>query len=167
MDKAIRILDLINEKVGSITSYAAPILVLVISLDVVFRYIFKFSFIWITELEIYFFAIMFLLGAGYTFKHDQHVRVDVFFAKFSDRGQALVNLLGGLLFLLPWCFIVLKSSWLYALNSFRLGESSPQPGGLPALYILKFCIVLGFFFLALQGLVSILKSIRTIIKKQA
>lgn len=162
MLKVVNFLDTLNEKVGNVASAAAPILVIVISLDVVFRYVFKFSFIWITELEIYLFGIMFLLGSGYTFKHDQHVRVDVFYSKLSEKGKAIVNLIGGLIFLLPWTIIAFNSTWAYALNSFKIGESSPQPGGLPALYILKFCIAFGFLFLALQGVSSILKSVNTI-----
>ncbi len=168
MDRTIDLIDKFNEKVGNAVSWLTVLMVITISLDVVFRYILKFSFIWITELEIYFFGMLFLLGSGYTFKHEQHVRVDVFYAKLSKKGRAVINLIGGVLFLLPWCVIVLMSSWQYAYRSFLFKETSPQPGGLPALYILKFCLFLGFFFLLVQGVSSILKSVRTIFlsKKQ-
>lgn len=162
MNRTIDLIDKFNEKIGNVVSWLSIFMVVVISLDVVFRYVFKFSFIWITELEIYFFGMLFLLASGYTFKHEQHVRVDVFYAKLSKKGQAWINLIGGVLFLLPWCIIVLMSSWEYAYRSFLFKETSPQPGGLPALYILKFCLVFGFFFLLVQGISSILKSVRTI-----
>jgi len=134
-------------------------MVWVICIDVIMRYVFNSSFIWIVELEIYFFALSFLFAAGYAFKHDKHVRVDLFYAKWSAKGKARVNLIGGLLFLLPWCIVSIMVCWKYAMTSFRMGESSPQPGGLPALYILKFCLVISFVLLLLQGIASIIESI--------
>ncbi len=162
MKKAISFLEKINEKTGNLVSWVAVLMVIVISLDVIIRYLFQFTFIWIVEIEIYLFGIMFLLAAGYTFKYGKHVKVDVFYAKLSEKGRAWIDLIGGLFFLLPWSYIVISASWRYAYSSFLMGESSPQPGGLPALYILKFCITLGFAFLLLQGLASILKSIQII-----
>jgi len=126
------------------------------------RYLFDRSFIWLVELEIYFFAFSFMLIGGYAFKYDKHVRVDVFYSNWSAKKKAWVNLLGGLFFLLPWSIISILVCNRYALTSFKLGESSAQAGGLPALYILKFCIVLGFVFLFLQGIASILNSIQII-----
>lgn len=130
-----------------------------IVVDVIMRYVFNYSYIWIVELEIYFFALSFLFAAGYAFKHDKHVRVDLFYAQWSDKGKARVNLIGGLFFLLPWCLVSIMVCWKYAMTSFRLGESSPQPGGLPALYILKFCLVISFVLLLIQGIASILEAI--------
>lgn len=165
MKKAIDFLETINEKAGNLVSWVAVLMVIVISLDVIIRYLFQFTFIWMIETEIYFFGIMFLLGSGYTFKYGKHVRVDVFYAKLSEKGRAWIDLIGGVLFLIPWSYIIISSSWRYAYSSFLMGESSAQPGGLPALYILKFCITLGFIFLLLQGVSSILKSIQIIFNK--
>ncbi len=162
MKKTISFLEMINEKIGDMVSWVAIFMVVVISLDVIIRYLFQFTFIWIVEIEIYLFGIMFLLASGYTFKYGKHVRVDVFYAKLSEKGRAWINLIGGLFFLLPWSYVVVSASWRYAYSSFLMKESSPQPGGLPALYILKFCITLGFTFLILQGLASILKSVQII-----
>lgn len=137
-------------------------MVWVICIDVVMRYVFDYSFIWIVELETYFFAIAFLFASGYAFKHDKHVRVDLFYSNWSKRNQAKVNLIGGLLFLVPWCVVALIVCWKYALHSYEIGENSRQAGGLPALYILKFCLVAGFGLLLIQGLASILESIATL-----
>jgi len=163
MKKIIDFLDSINEKAGQLVSWAAIFLVIVISIDVILRYLFQFSYIWIIEIEIYLFGLLFLLAAGYTFKHGKHVRVDVFYTKLSDKGKAIIDLIGGVLLLLPWCYIVISSSWKYAYSSFLIKEGSAQAGGLPALYILKFSIVIGFVLLLLQALASILKAIQTII----
>ncbi|MBG6130886.1 TRAP-type mannitol/chloroaromatic compound transport system permease small subunit [Aquimarina sp. EL_43] len=165
MQKIINFLDRVGEKIGVLVSWVAALLAIVIGLDVIIRYIFKFTYVWMIEIEIYLFGMIFLLASGYTFKYEKHVRVDVFYTKLSRKGKAWVDLLGGALLLIPWCYVVIVSSWYYGLSSFMIGEGSPQPGGLPALYILKFCITLGFVFLLLQGISHMLKSIQIIFNK--
>lgn len=112
-----------------------------------------------SELGTYFFALSFLFASGYAFKHEKHVRVDLFYAKWSEKGKARVNLIGGILFLLPWCIVSMIVCWKYAITSFNMGESSQEPSGLPALYLLKFTLFIGFTLLLIQGVASILKSI--------
>ena len=165
MQKAIHILDIISARIGQAVSWVAALMALVITIDVIIRYVFRFTYMWMVEVEIYLFGILFLLASGYTFQHDKHVRVDVFYNKLSEKGKALIDLLGGLFLLIPWCYVVIVSSWYYALSSFLIGENSPQPGGLPAVYILKFCITLGFSVLLLQGISHILKSLQILFKR--
>jgi len=165
MQKAIDFLDWIGEKLGMLISWVTALLALIIGVDVVIRYVFQFTYIWIVEIEIYLFGIIFLLTSGDTFKYDKHVRVDVFYNRLSNKGKAWVDLLGGVFLLIPWCYVVIVSSWYYGLASFLISEGSPQAGGLPALYILKFCITLGFSLLLLQGVSHILKSIQVIFNK--
>lgn len=160
MNRIIHQIEAINEWVGKTVSWLTLFLVLLICVDVVMRYLFDFTKVWIIELEIYFFAIIFLLGSGYAFKHDKHVRVDVFYTKLSPKKKAVVDLLGGLFFLLPWTCIIVWVGYNYSYFSFMMNEGSAQPGGIPALYILKFMIVIGFVFLLLQAISSILKSIQ-------
>lgn len=166
MNRIISIIESIVQKVGSVVSWFPFLLAIVIGVDVIIRYFFKFTFIWITEIETYFFGILFLIASGYTFKHDKHVRVDVFYSLFSIKQKAWVNLLGGVFLLIPWCYVVLVSSWYYSLFSFSINEHSPQPGGLPALYLLKFCISIGFLILLLQGIATILKSLQILLQKK-
>ena len=165
MKKLIDMIDNLSEKIGTIVSWVSVFLVLVISLDVVIRYVFKFTYIWINELETHLFALMFLLASGYALKRENHVRIDVLYAGFSEKTKAWINLIGGVLLLFPWCYIIILYSWEYAYNSFLIREGSSQPGGIPALYVLKFSIPLGFMFLLLQGLSSVLNSFQVIIKK--
>ncbi|WP_034229541.1 TRAP transporter small permease subunit [Aquimarina pacifica] len=165
MQKLISFLDWLGEKIGVVVSWTSVLLAVVISLDVVIRYVFEFTYVWMIELEIYLFGMLFLLSSGYTFKYEKHVRVDVFYTRLSDKRKAWIDLLGGVFLLIPWCYVVIVSSWYYGMSSFLMGESSPQPGGLPALYVLKFCITLGFTFLLLQGVSHMLKSIQIISKK--
>ncbi|WP_103866614.1 TRAP transporter small permease subunit [Aquimarina sp. I32.4] len=167
MQKSIDFLDWIGEKTGTLVSWIAVFLAVMIGLDVIVRYIFKFTYVWMIEIEIYLFGMLFLLASGYTFKFEKHVRVDVFYTKLSNKGKAWVDLFGGVFLLVPWCYVVIVSSWYYGQFSFMIGESSPQPGGLPGLYVLKFCITLGFIFLLLQGISHMLKSFQTIFNKKA
>ena len=142
-------------------------MVIVICIDVVIRYVFNTSKAWITEFEWHMFALVFLIGAAYTFKSDAHVRVDLFYAKLSEKGKAIINITGIIGLLLPWCLVVIRASYKYAYNSFIIRESSPDPGGLPGRYIIKFAIVLGFILLALQAISVLLKSIAVLSGKRA
>lgn len=154
-----------NEAIGRLVSWLTLILVLIVGVDVVSRYFFNTTKNWVLELEWYLFSILFLLGAGYALRHDRHVRVDLFYARFSERDKALVNVLGTALFLLPWCLFVIVASSQYAYESFVIRETSPNPGGLPSLYLIKSMIPLGAFFLLLQGIALIAHSMLILRKK--
>lgn len=158
-------LEWINENTGKLFAWSTSLMVWTICIDVIMRYVINQSFIWIIELEIYFFAMSFLFASGYAFKHDKHVRVDLFYARWSKKGKSRVNLIGGIFFLIPWCVVSLIVCWKYFLTSFKMGESSAQPGGLPALYILKFFMVLGFALLLFQAIASIIQSIQNLTQK--
>jgi TRAP-type mannitol/chloroaromatic compound transport system permease small subunit len=162
MKRLEKLFDSINEFVGTSISWLTTLLVLLISLDVAMRYLLDFTLIWVIELEIYLFAFILLLSAGYALRHERHVRVDVFYSKFSEKGKAWVDLIGTLFFLLPWSAIIIWVGYNYAWMSFIIRERSAQPGGLPALYTLKFLIVLGFVLLMIQGLSLLFQSFRKI-----
>ena len=159
MKRIVQLIDNLNERMGSFVSLFNHLLMILICLDVLLRYLFNISQIWIIEVEIYFYAIIFLLGSGYAFRHDRHVRVDVFYNRWTDKKKAVLDCVGGVFLLMPWVVVILVVSFDYFTISFMQGEGSPQPGGLPALYILKSLMFFGFFFLAIQGVSSILKSI--------
>lgn len=120
----------------------------------------------VSELTTYFFAISFVLSSGYALKHDSHVRVDLFYANWSEKRKAIVDLLGTVFFLTPWCVMAIITCWKYAYNSFRLGEASSQPSGLPAVYVLKFLLLLGFVLLLIQGVALGLRAVQTLGRKE-
>lgn len=165
MKAIIRIIDQLNEFTGRAVAWLTTALVLLYCYDVFMRYVFKVSRVWIGELEWHLFALIFLVGAAYAFKHDRHVRVDVFYTRFSAKGKAVVNLVGILLFLIPWCLVVMTTASRYALNSWTIGEGSPNPGGLPAWYMIKFAIVLGAFLLLLQALAEAGKAVLVLLNQ--
>ena len=146
------LINQLNEQLGRIVSWTSFLLVLVVCYDVIMRYLFRVSSVGIQELEWHIFAFMFLMAAGYTLKHDKHVRVDVIYQKLSDKNQAIINLVGSIVFLIPFSVLVIWASQSFVAMSFTIGEGSPDPGGLPYRFLLKALIPLGFFFVLLQGI---------------
>lgn len=166
MEKIISGVDYLQEKVGIGVAYIAALLVLVVSYDVVSRYLFSISSLALQELEWHLFAILFLLSAGWTLKHDKHVRIDLFYNKFSNKYRHILNIVGVMIFLIPFCLIMIWASIDFVTTSFAVGETSPDTGGLPARYLLKSLIPLSFFLLLLQGIVLVLKSIISLKKER-
>ncbi len=148
----IKLSDHIIEWCGSKASWLTVALVLVICYDVIMRYLFNSSSVAIYEIEWHIFALIFLLGAAYALKHNRHVRVDVLYSRMSEKVQALINLLLTLCFLMPFCWILITQGIDFVSNSFRLAESSPDPGGLPARYLIKAAIPVGFTLLLIQAI---------------
>jgi TRAP-type mannitol/chloroaromatic compound transport system permease small subunit len=155
-------IDWVSELLGSLVSWLSLILVLTIIVDVTLRYVFNIAFVATFELEWHLFALIFLLGAAWALKEDRHVRDDVFYQKFTIKQKAWVNLIGFMTLLLPMCFVIVREGAQFTYNSFSVLESSSDPGGLPARYIIKGALPLGFFALGLQCIAEILKNIKTI-----
>lgn len=147
-----RIIDRINQWVGNGVAWVTLGLVLVVFVDVVMRYLFKTSFVFVQELEWHLFAFIFLIGAGYTLLHDGHVRVDIIYQRLTPKAKGWVNLIGVLLFLVPGCILVIKTSSKFVINSWSVLEGSPDPGGIPFRFIVKSTIPVGFSLLLLQGI---------------
>jgi len=160
LKKLANTIDRLNERIGKGVAWLTTVLVLLVCYEVLLG-VFNQSSNWITELEWHLFSLIFLLGAGYAFKHDRHVRVDLFYTKFSSKDKALTDLIGNLLFLVPWCIVLIYFSFFYAWESFKIQEGSPDPGGLPARYIIKFSIVLGILLLLLQSIAEAIKAFDT------
>jgi TRAP-type mannitol/chloroaromatic compound transport system permease small subunit len=161
-----RWIDALNDCVGRGVAWVTFLLVLVTCCDVVMRYAFATSFVFTQELEWHLFAFIFLMGAGCTLLHDGHVRVDIIYQTLGPKGQAWINVIGVLFFLIPGCCMVIDTSFSFALNSLMVGEGSPDPGGIPLRFIIKSCIPLGFVLLLLQGLSLGIKSFLVILGKE-
>ncbi|RTZ95612.1 MAG: C4-dicarboxylate ABC transporter permease [Deltaproteobacteria bacterium] len=159
LKKYIQIVDWINEKTGLIAAWLTTVLVLNVFYDTIMRYIFNEGNIGIQELEWHIFSVIFLLGAAYTLKHDGHVRVDIVYTRLSRRTRAWIDLIGSFTMLIPFCLIVIYATKIFVLNSWAVREMSPDPGGLPARYIIKAMIPAGFFLLLLQGISQAFKNL--------
>ncbi len=151
-----RAIDALNERIGRAAMWLVLAATLISSGNAVMRYGFdRSSNAWL-EIQWYLFALIFLLGAGYTLKHNGHVRIDILYGRFSPRLQAWVDLFGGLLFLLPLCGLLVWMGWDGFAASWAVSETSPDAGGLLR-WPIKFAIPLGFALLWLQGVAEIIK----------
>ena len=158
------LIDRLTKAVGTMVSWLTVVLVLIMVGDVAMRYLFSVTSAASFELEWHLFAGIFLLGAAYTLQQDKHVRVDVFYHRFSKRRQGWVNLVGSLFLLLPFCAVAFWESLSFVEASFNVRETSPDPQGLPARYLIKSVIPIAFFLLGLQGVSVVLKSLKKIAK---
>ncbi|MEW5908496.1 MAG: TRAP transporter small permease subunit [Thermodesulfobacteriota bacterium] len=145
-------IDGLNARVGRGVSWITLGLVLVVFMDVVMRYLFNRSFVVTQELEWHLFAVIFLIGAGYTLLHDGHVRVDIFYQRMNFKARAWINLFGVILFLIPGCVMIITTSSHFVLKAWTVLEGSPDPGGIPFRFIVKGLIPVGFTLLLLQGI---------------
>jgi len=148
----MRWIDGLNEWVGRGVAWVTLALVLVIFVDVVMRYLFNTSYVFTQELEWHLFGFIFLIGAGFTLLHDGHVRVDIIYQRLGFKGQAWINLMGVIVFLIPGCLMIIITSFKFVLTSFLILEGSPDPGGIPFRFIVKGFIPAGFSLLLLQGI---------------
>lgn len=149
---------------GKSVSWLSFLLVLIICLDVISRYLFNFSVAWVAEIEWHIFGLLFLFGSAYALSEEKHVRVDLFYQNFSIREKAQVNVIGTILFLIPWCLTLGWYSLKYALISFAMRETSPDPGGLGAFYFIKMAIPIAFLLLFFQGLIIIFSQFKIAFK---
>ena len=164
MDKLLRLstlIDRLNEYIGRFLSWLVLLMVLVGVWNVIGRYLGRavgqnLTSNALIETQWYIFDLIFLLGAAYALKHDEHVRVDVFYSSWSPKRKALLDLLGTLLFLIPFSLLVIFFSWNTVAASWAIGEISPDPGGLPR-YPIKTVILISFFLLILQGISEAIK----------
>ena len=106
----------------------------------------------------YMHAAVFMLAAAYTFRHDGHVRVDIFYRKMAPRRQALVNLFGIVFLLMPVMVFIITSSLGYVSNSWRILESSPDYGGIPAVFLLKTLIPLFALLMLVQSAIEVVRN---------
>lgn len=158
-------LEHVSEWTGRFIAWLVLAMVLLTFAIVVFRYAFNTGWIAMQESVLYMHAMVFMLGSAFALKHNQHVRVDIFYHRFSARGKAWVDLIGVFLFLLPVCGYLLWSSWEYVFRAWELSEGSADAGGLSWVYLLKTLLLLMPFLLIIQALADIFKSISVIFSR--
>ncbi len=154
----VQFIDAFTDRSGRLLAWLALLMALLTAAIVVMRYGFNTGSIMAQELVTYMHGSLFMLGAAYALKQGAHVRVDIFYRNFSPRAQAWVNSLGGIVFLLPVCVFIGTVSWSYVSESWAIMETSPEPGGIPAVFLLKTLIPLMALNLLLQGLAETLRS---------
>jgi TRAP-type mannitol/chloroaromatic compound transport system permease small subunit len=151
-------IDQINEKIGYVCNLLVLGACLVSAGNAMIRYAFDYSSNGWLELQWYMFAVLVMFGAAYTFKRNEHVRVEIFYLYLSERGQLWLDLIGTLFFLIPSCLLLAYLSWPFFMQSYSIGEMSGNAGGLVR-WPIKFVIPSGFVMLALQGVSEVIKRI--------
>lgn len=152
-----RLLDCFTEWMGRLIAWLTLFMVITVVLVLVLRNWFDLSAIALQESVTYMHAIVFMLGAAYALKHNDHVRVDVFYQNFSPKKKAVVNIVGFLCLLLPVCVFIFIYCKDYVAFSWALNEGSNQPGGIPLMYVLKTLLLAMPLALILQGLSDSMK----------
>lgn len=164
MDAWLRLADRIdrfNERAGRIVLWCTVIMVGVGAFNTVVRYLGQYlgtslSSNFYIEAQWYLFSLVFLLGAAYTLRHDRHVRADVIYGRLSARLRAWIDLVGTVLFLIPFSVLMLWVSWPAVRRSWAILETSPDPGGLPR-YPIKTVILLAFALVIVQGVAIVIR----------
>ena len=151
-----RLIDALTERVGRLSIWLVLIATLISAGNALARYVLgESSNAWL-EIQWYLFGAMFLLAAGYTLKHNGHVRIDILYNQFSARSQAWIDLIGGLLFLLPMAVLLTWLGWPMLMDAWSTHEMSPDAGGLLR-WPVKLLLPVGFGLLALQGVAEVIK----------
>ncbi|MDO9219286.1 MAG: TRAP transporter small permease subunit, partial [Lacisediminimonas sp.] len=151
-------IDAINEKIGLAVGWALLAAVIICSGNALIRYAFNMSSNGWLEIQWYLFSLMFLMGASYTLRRNEHVRIDVIVGRLSKRTQVWIDLLGFVFFLLPMTILILYDAIPYAMVSISSQEMSSNSGGL-ILWPAKIMIPIGFALLTLQGISELIKRI--------
>jgi len=154
---------MINAITKYISYFTALILILLVALilyDATARYLFSSGSTALQELEWHFFDVIILFSIAYALKHNAHVRVDIFYANFSHKTQAMINILSILLFILPLSFLIVYIGVGFVELSFVQNEASSDPGGLTHRWIVKSLMPLSFSFVALQGISELIKNVK-------
>ena len=161
----VHYIDNFTDRCGRLLAWLVLAMALLTTIVVVLRYGFNTGSIMAQEAVTYMHGCLFMLGAAYALKSGAHVRVDIFYRSFSERGRAWVNSLGGIVFLMPLCAFIGVSSWSYVTESWAILETSPEPGGIPAVFLLKSLLPLMAVNLFLQGLAETLRSTLVLVEE--
>lgn len=151
-------LDRISKYAGLLSAFLVVLLSFLVAYDAMMRYLFSAGSIALQEIEWHLFDVIFLLGLTYALKHDKHVRVDIFFERYSKESRAIVQIFSMLLLVIPFSLVFLADSLTMLIQSYMQHEISSDPGGLTHRYIIKGVLVLSFILLVLQALSEIFKA---------
>ena len=163
-DQSESLLDRISSITGKAAAWLTLFMVIVTFVVVIMRYVFDAGLIWVQESVVWMHAVVFMLGAAYTLRAEEHVRVDIFYRSMSERRRAWVDLIGVITFLLPLCAFLAWASFDFVTQSWSIGESSRESGGLPYPFVplLKSVLLLMPLAVSLQGLSMFARSINTL-----
>ena len=146
------VIDKTIKYLGYFTAFIVAVLVLLVVYDATARYLFSTGSIALQELEWHLFDVIILFAIAYTLRENTHVRVDIFYASYSEKTKAFINLISSLFFVLPFSFLIIYIGIGFVEMSFVQNEASSNPGGLEYRYLVKVLLPLSFIFLSIQAI---------------
>jgi len=161
----IKSIDRFTDITGRAVSWLTLLMVVLTVIIVVLRYYFESGSIALQESITYLHGAVFMLGIAFTLQRGGHVRVDIFYREFSAQKKALVDFIGGILFLLPVCLLIFIFSWDYVMASWSIGETSEERSGIAGIYLLKTLLLLMPATLILQGIAETLKNLLVLLNR--
>ncbi|MDA3945837.1 MAG: TRAP transporter small permease subunit [Helicobacteraceae bacterium] len=147
------------DKIGNLNAIVMVLMMLNVCYDVIMRYFFNDSKVAFQELEWHLFSFIILIGLAYTLKEDAHVRVDIFYERFQPKSKAIINVIGSVLFIIPFSLLLIYGGYEFAYDSYTMGEISGNPGGLTQRWIVKSFIAIRFILLILATIGFIIRNI--------
>jgi len=148
----VGVIDKTIKYLGYFTAFIVAVLVLLVVYDATARYLFSTGSIALQELEWHLFDVIILFAIAYTLRENTHVRVDIFYASYSEKTKAFINLISSLFFVLPFSFLIIYIGIGFVEMSFVQNEASSNPGGLEYRYLVKVLLPLSFIFLSIQAI---------------
>lgn len=151
-------LDRVAKYAGLTAAVLVVLLALLVTYDAMMRYLFSAGSIALQEVEWHLYDVVFLLGISYALKHDKHVRVDIFYERYSEESRALIQIFSMLFLVIPFSLLIIYNAWDMMMQSYLQHEISSDPGGLTHRYLIKGMIVIAFVLLIVQAVSEILKA---------
>lgn len=155
-------LDRVSKYAGLLAAVLVVILALLVTYDAMMRYLFSAGSIALQEVEWHLYDVIFLLGISYTLKHDKHVRVDIFYERYSKNTRSLIQIFSMLFLVIPFSMLIMNDAWDMMMQSYFQQEISSDPGGLTHRYLIKGMIVVAFGLLILQAVSEVLKAFHSL-----
>ncbi len=165
--KLERFFDRLFDYIGYLCAILMIVMMVNVFYDVIMRYFFRTSSIALQESEWHLFSMVFLLGISYALKTDSHVRVDVIYDTLHRRKKAAINIVGTVMFLIPFSFLIAFGSTDFVLEAYRTHEISGDPGGLTHRWLIKALVPFSFYLLVLSCIGFIIKNINLFLKSDA
>jgi TRAP-type mannitol/chloroaromatic compound transport system permease small subunit len=151
-------IDRLTAAIGRTVMWCALAMVVLQVVVVLMRYVLGFGSIWLSEAIVYAHATLFMGAAAWTLQQGGHVRVDIFYAEASPRSRAVVDLLGAIVLLLPFCCVLAWFALPYVGRSWAILERSREASGLPLVFLLKTLIPVFAVLLGLQGIAQAIRA---------
>ena len=159
--------DRISDVIGYISGGLMILMMFNVFYDVINRYLFKSGSIALQEMEWHLFSVMFLLGISYALKEDGHVRVDLIYDTLNKKKQAIINIVGTVVFLIPFSLLIAFGSIDFVAEAYNVGEISGDPGGLTHRWIIKASIPFAFFLLVMSSIGFVIKNMNQYLSADA